>query len=57
MPMKDGHHVSRESDFIIYSVEAAFLDKVVAQYGPCEPITCPVARSPPSSLLTVRVVA
>ncbi|GAA6010793.1 hypothetical protein JCM10207_005845 [Rhodosporidiobolus poonsookiae] len=32
--MRDGHHVSRQSDFIIYSVEAAFLDKVVAQYGP-----------------------
>lgn len=36
VPMRDGHYVSRESDFIIYSVEAAFLDKVVAQYGPCE---------------------
>ncbi|GAA5862173.1 hypothetical protein JCM1840_001668 [Sporobolomyces johnsonii] len=34
VPMRDGHYVSRESDFIIYSVEAAFLDKVVAQYGP-----------------------
>ncbi|GAA5879649.1 hypothetical protein JCM16303_004118 [Sporobolomyces ruberrimus] len=33
VPMRDGHYVSRESDFIIYSVEAAFLDKVVAQYG------------------------
>ncbi|GAA6036802.1 hypothetical protein JCM8097_003486 [Rhodosporidiobolus ruineniae] len=32
--MRDGHHVSREADFIIYSVEAAYLDKVVAQYGP-----------------------
>ncbi|GAA5964980.1 hypothetical protein JCM21900_004693 [Sporobolomyces salmonicolor] len=32
--MRDGHYVSRESDFIIYSVEAAFLDRVVAQYGP-----------------------
>ncbi|GAA5890141.1 hypothetical protein JCM6882_009240 [Rhodosporidiobolus microsporus] len=34
IPMRDGHLVSRSSDFIIYSVEAAFLDKVVAQYGP-----------------------
>ncbi|GAA5926708.1 prephenate dehydrogenase (NADP(+)) [Sporobolomyces koalae] len=34
VPMRDGHYVSRESDFIIYSVEAAFVDKVVAQYGP-----------------------
>ncbi|KAE8270468.1 hypothetical protein A4X09_0g1865 [Tilletia walkeri] len=31
---KDGHFVSRRSDVIIYSVEAAFLDAVVAQYGP-----------------------
>ena len=33
---KDGHHVSRRSDYIIYSVEAAFINSVVAQYGPCE---------------------
>ena len=39
VPMRDGHYVSRESDFIIYSVEAAFLDKVVAQYGPCKRIS------------------
>jgi prephenate dehydrogenase (NADP+) len=47
--MKDGHHVSRESDFIIYSVEAAFLDKVVAQYGPCT-----FFRSPSLTLLSPR---
>ncbi|BGP56332.1 prephenate dehydrogenase (NADP(+)) [Rhodotorula sphaerocarpa] len=34
VPLRDGHLVSRESDFIIYSVEAAYLDRVVAQYGP-----------------------
>lgn len=34
--MKDGHLVSRQSDFIMYSVEAEFLDRVVAMYGPCE---------------------
>ncbi|BGP09161.1 putative prephenate dehydrogenase [NADP(+)] [Rhodotorula toruloides] len=34
VPLRDGHLVSRESDFIIYSVEAAYVDKVVAQYGP-----------------------
>ncbi|TNY20325.1 Prephenate dehydrogenase [Rhodotorula diobovata] len=34
VPKRDGHLVARESDFIIYSVEAAYLDKVVAQYGP-----------------------
>ena len=32
---KDGFAVSRASDFIIYSVEAAVIDQVVAQYGPC----------------------
>ncbi|KLO10768.1 Prephenate dehydrogenase [Schizopora paradoxa] len=30
----DGHLVSRSSDFIVYSVEAEFIDRVVAQYGP-----------------------
>ncbi|KAK4703453.1 prephenate dehydrogenase (NADP+), partial [Phenoliferia sp. Uapishka_3] len=33
-PMRDGHLVSRESDFIMYSVEAEYLGKVVAQFGP-----------------------
>jgi prephenate dehydrogenase (NADP+) len=33
---KDGHAVSRISDFIIYSVEAEFIGKVVAEYGPCQ---------------------
>ena len=33
--MKDGHAVARSSDFIIYSVEAEFIEKVVAEYGPC----------------------
>lgn len=36
MAMRDGHLVSRESDFIIYSVEAEYLDAVVKEYGPCE---------------------
>jgi len=30
----NGHLVSRASDYIIYNVEAASIDKVVAQYGP-----------------------
>lgn len=34
--MRDGHHVSRISDFIIYSVEASLIDQVVAMFGPCE---------------------
>ncbi|KAI0707708.1 Prephenate dehydrogenase [Earliella scabrosa] len=29
----DGHRVSRVSDYILYSVEAEFIDRVVAQYG------------------------
>jgi prephenate dehydrogenase (NADP+) len=33
--MQDGHAVGRSSDFIIYSVEAEFIEKVVAEYGPC----------------------
>ncbi|CAI2162595.1 18342_t:CDS:10 [Funneliformis geosporum] len=31
---RDGHAVSRRSDFIIYSVEAENIDRVVAEYGP-----------------------
>lgn len=34
-PMRDGHAVARSSDFIIYSVEARSIVKVVAEYGPC----------------------
>ena len=34
--VRDGHSVSRRSDFIIYSIEAENIDKVVAKYGPCE---------------------
>jgi prephenate dehydrogenase len=33
---RDGHYVSRRSDLIIYSVEAASIDQVVATYGPCK---------------------
>jgi prephenate dehydrogenase (NADP+) len=33
---KDGHLVSRAADYIIYSVEAEYIDTVVSQYGPCE---------------------
>lgn len=32
---KDGHAVARSSDFMIYSVEAEFIDQVVAEFGPC----------------------
>ncbi|KAG2102577.1 uncharacterized protein F5147DRAFT_754320 [Suillus discolor] len=31
---QDGHGVSRISDFIMYSVEAEYIDRVVSQYGP-----------------------
>jgi hypothetical protein len=44
--MHDGHAVSRSSDFIVYSVEAEFIDKVVAEFGPCEStFTCTTAIS------------
>ena len=33
--MRNGHAVARSSDFIIYSVEAESINKVVAEYGPC----------------------
>lgn len=33
--LEDGHAVSRRSDFIIYSVEAANISQVVKLYGPC----------------------
>ncbi|ORY81473.1 hypothetical protein BCR37DRAFT_380379 [Protomyces lactucae-debilis] len=32
--VQDGHAVSRRSDWILYSVEAAVIERVVAQYGP-----------------------
>lgn len=32
----NGHLVSRQSDYIIYSVEAEHIDKVVETYGPCK---------------------
>ncbi|KAI0726674.1 Prephenate dehydrogenase [Fomitopsis betulina] len=32
--LADGHQVSRVSDFIMYSVEAEFIEHVVATYGP-----------------------
>ncbi|CAB4253656.1 similar to Saccharomyces cerevisiae YBR166C TYR1 Prephenate dehydrogenase involved in tyrosine biosynthesis, expression is dependent on phenylalanine levels [Maudiozyma barnettii] len=36
--VQDGHRVSRVSDFIIYSVEAANIDKIVGLYGPSSKI-------------------
>lgn len=38
---RDGHSVSRIADWIMYSVEAEYIDRVVAEYGPCE---CAVHR-------------
>jgi prephenate dehydrogenase (NADP+) len=32
--LRDGHYVSRTSDFIVYSVEAESIHDVVAEYGP-----------------------
>lgn len=33
--MRNGHAVSRCSDYIIYSVEAKNIDSVVKAFGPC----------------------
>jgi hypothetical protein len=33
--LRDGHAVSRSSDWIMYSVEAEHIGKVVKEYGPC----------------------
>ncbi|KAG8815121.1 prephenate dehydrogenase (NADP(+)), partial [Serendipita sp. 399] len=41
--MKDGHQVSRSSDFIMYSVEAEYIDKAVRQFGPSTKIGAVVA--------------
>ncbi|KZT09557.1 Prephenate dehydrogenase [Laetiporus sulphureus 93-53] len=32
--LRDGHLVSRIADFIMYSVEAEYIERVVAEYGP-----------------------
>jgi len=34
--LRDGHLVSRIADYIIYSVEAEYIDRVVEEFGPCE---------------------
>ncbi|KAF8142155.1 hypothetical protein EV363DRAFT_1249364 [Boletus edulis] len=39
----DGHAVSRISDFIMYSVEAEFIGRVVSQYGPSTKVGAIVA--------------
>ncbi|KIK64959.1 hypothetical protein GYMLUDRAFT_39359 [Collybiopsis luxurians FD-317 M1] len=41
--MKDGHAVARSSDFIMYSVEAEFIGRVVEEYGPSTKIGAVVA--------------
>ncbi|KAL4398775.1 prephenate dehydrogenase (NADP(+)) [Malassezia pachydermatis] len=41
--MKDGHHVARTSDFIVYSVEAGNIHRVVAEYGPSTKVGAIVA--------------
>ncbi|WWC67004.1 uncharacterized protein I206_100911 [Kwoniella pini CBS 10737] len=43
IPLLNGHQVSRISDFIIYSVEAAVLPHVVKEYGPSTKIGAVVA--------------
>ncbi|TFK90282.1 Prephenate dehydrogenase [Polyporus arcularius HHB13444] len=41
--LKDGHLVSRVSDYIVYSVEAEYIDRVVAEYGPSTKVGAIVA--------------
>lgn len=41
--MPNGHLVSRISDYIIYSVEAGMIERVVAMYGPCMLLSSPYA--------------
>ncbi|KAJ7172165.1 hypothetical protein C8R46DRAFT_992181 [Mycena filopes] len=41
--LPDGHAVARSSDFLMYSVEAEFIDRVVAQYGPSTKLNAVVA--------------
>ncbi|KAJ7217217.1 hypothetical protein GGX14DRAFT_602648 [Mycena pura] len=41
--LPDGHAVGRSSDFIIYSVEAEFIERVVAEYGPSTKLGAVVA--------------
>jgi hypothetical protein len=49
--LNNGHLVSRDSDFIIYSVEAEAIDRVVAEFGPCpsSPFSTPTLTSTDSS--------
>ncbi|RPD80483.1 Prephenate dehydrogenase [Lentinus tigrinus ALCF2SS1-7] len=41
--VKDGHLVSRVSDYIVYSVEAEYIDRVVAEFGPSTKVGAIVA--------------
>ncbi|KAH9952021.1 Prephenate dehydrogenase [Amylocystis lapponica] len=41
--LRDGHLVSRVADFIMYSVEAEFIDRIVAEYGPSTKVGAIVA--------------
>ncbi|KAJ7940301.1 hypothetical protein B0H13DRAFT_1937476 [Mycena leptocephala] len=41
--LTDGHAVARSSDFMMYSVEAEFIERVVAQYGPSTKMDAVVA--------------
>jgi prephenate dehydrogenase (NADP+) len=43
VPLKDGHAVARSSDFIMYSVEAEFIDAIVKEYGPSTKVGCIVS--------------
>ena len=56
--MPNGHLVSRASDYTIYNVEAASIDRVVAEFGPCmnmqHSCNCPI--SDPSAATKQRAI-
>ncbi|WFD43389.1 prephenate dehydrogenase (NADP(+)) [Malassezia psittaci] len=41
--VRDGHQVARRCDYVMYSIEAGNLDKVVSQYGPSHKVGSIVA--------------
>ncbi|KAJ9109742.1 hypothetical protein QFC19_001972 [Naganishia cerealis] len=58
--LKDGHQVSRISDFIIYSVEAEFISQVVKTYGPLttegQPLVIIQHRAPDDKVRVVEKI-
>lgn len=49
--------MSRISDYIVYSVEAEFIDRVVAEYGPCRCPLCPIGSTPLTPHIATKIGA